>query len=68
VSANEANARGELPLARCLTGASAVTYDEDSAVFDALIGAGADMDAAGDTAHPLLAICKVSSGAIRSSC
>ncbi|KAG2495925.1 hypothetical protein HYH03_005857 [Edaphochlamys debaryana] len=57
-SPNEANASGELPLARVLAAATAPTYDNDSAVFDMLIGAGADMAAAGETANPLLAICK----------
>ncbi|KAG2450455.1 hypothetical protein HYH02_004957 [Chlamydomonas schloesseri] len=58
LSPNEGNARGELPLARVLSAATAVTYDQDSCVFDQLIAAGADMDSAGETAHPLLAICK----------
>ncbi|KAG2440992.1 hypothetical protein HXX76_003845 [Chlamydomonas incerta] len=58
VSPNEGNVRGELPLARVLSAATAITYDNDSSVFDQLIAAGADMDSAGETSHPLLAICK----------
>ncbi|GFR45476.1 hypothetical protein Agub_g6877 [Astrephomene gubernaculifera] len=58
LSPNEANVRGELPLARVLSAATAATYENDATIFDALIGAGANMDAASETAHPLLAVCK----------
>ncbi|KAG2496092.1 hypothetical protein HYH03_005695 [Edaphochlamys debaryana] len=58
MSPNDGNVKGELPLARVLSCATAVTYDNDSSIFDQLVAAGADMDRAGPTQHPLLAICK----------
>lgn len=63
LSPNEANARGELPMARVMAAATAPTYDNDSNIFDQLIVGGANMDSAGETSHPLLAICKVRLGA-----
>ncbi|GLC39823.1 hypothetical protein PLESTB_001385500 [Pleodorina starrii] len=58
MSPNERNAAGELPLARVLRCATSATYDNDSAIFDQLMAAGADMSAASETSHPLLALCK----------
>ncbi|PNH07632.1 Serine/threonine-protein phosphatase 6 regulatory ankyrin repeat subunit C [Tetrabaena socialis] len=58
LSPNEANVRGELPLARVMASATAITYDQDADIFGQLMAAGADMQGAGGTAHPLLAVCK----------
>ncbi|PNH11118.1 Ankyrin-1 [Tetrabaena socialis] len=58
LSPNEANVRGELPLARVMASATASTYDQDADIFGQLMEAGAEMQGAGSTTHPLLAVCK----------
>ncbi|KAG1663027.1 hypothetical protein FOA52_005718 [Chlamydomonas sp. UWO 241] len=50
--------KGELPLARNLASVTAATYDSDAAIFDMLIGAGAESNPPSSDNHPLLAICK----------
>ncbi|KAG1655812.1 hypothetical protein FOA52_015848, partial [Chlamydomonas sp. UWO 241] len=50
--------KGELPLARNLASVTAATYDSDAAIFDILIGAGAESNPPSSDNHPLLAICK----------